>query len=444
MLTLSATTAYAQVGDELDDAASPGEAAPPDPIVPDPIVPDRDAPDRGETSDAPSPVAPPAAAGAESTALPEAETGEGPPEAPAEPDLVFEPYAYVEAFLLWSFLEPSNGVVAYRGFDNRHATFTLSNAVLGARLAYERVYVKVALQWGHTPASYYAGETSVPPIGGTGGSDADLWRVLQEAYLGWDAPVLERGLRIEAGLFLSPIGIEGMAAHDNWNFSRSNLFFGLPFYHTGVRLTLPLDAEWSLTAAAYNGWNTLLDGNDEKSVSVSARFATPEVEAQLLYFGGVERGPLEPERGWRHLLDLTLRVVASEWLELQGQLDAGVEPWSDALYAWVAAALYAKVRPIEWLEISVRGDVFWDGAPYDAGGLRRAPIFFPVEWVSSGTATLTFRPLPQLAFRVEYRHDEAAAPMFYAGEVVTDAAGEPIPTHVRQDTLGVSAIGYLR
>jgi hypothetical protein len=58
-----------------------------------------------------------------------------------------------------------------------------------------------------------------------------------------------------------------MAVRDNWNWSRSNLFFGLPFYHTGVRATYAL-TELGITAGGYNGWNSVLDNNAEKSVAL--------------------------------------------------------------------------------------------------------------------------------------------------------------------------------
>lgn len=146
---------------------------------------------------------------------------------------------YAEAFYQWNFNQPANGITHYRGFDNRHNSFTVANAVLDAQWDYENVIGRVALQVGHTPSTYYLSEPSSPGTAGAGRSDADLWQYLQQAYVGYRFRV-GRGLLVSAGLFLSPIGPEGMAVHDNWNWSRSNLFFGLPFYHTGLRVAYPL------------------------------------------------------------------------------------------------------------------------------------------------------------------------------------------------------------
>jgi hypothetical protein len=109
---------------------------------------------------------------------------------------------------------------------------------------------------------------SRPRPSGAGASNLDVWKFIQQAVVAWHAP-LGRGLLLEAGLFLSPIGPEGMAVKDQWNWSRSNLFFGLPFYHTGMRASYGLSDTLTLSVAAYNGWNSVVDNNDEKSVSAA-------------------------------------------------------------------------------------------------------------------------------------------------------------------------------
>jgi hypothetical protein len=42
----------------------------------------------------------------------------------------FQLGGYVEALYQWNFNSPSNGITNYRGFDNRHNTFTVSNIAL--------------------------------------------------------------------------------------------------------------------------------------------------------------------------------------------------------------------------------------------------------------------------------------------------------------------------
>ncbi|HJL14197.1 MAG TPA: outer membrane beta-barrel protein [Sandaracinaceae bacterium LLY-WYZ-13_1] len=369
-----------------------------------------------------------------------------PPPPPAEDDaddeVTFAPLAYVEAFGAWNFNDPSNGITAYRGFDNRHATFSIANVAFGGRLSFDRVYARVVLQWGLTPSTYYAAEPFGALGGAVGPSLQTLWQVVQEGYFGWNIPLLERGIRLEGGLFLSPVGIEGIAVKDNWNFSRSNLFFGLPFYHTGIRVTVPIDDAWSARVAVYNGWNSVLDNNQEKSVAASVSYADDVLETTLLYFGGVEDDPGVPGRSWRSLFDLTATVHATDWLELQAQVDTGFQPTATDTYVWFTTAAYARVRPVPWLDIALRGDFFWDGAPTGPLGMRQSPIFWPAEWVSSQTLTVALRPVDHLLFMIEYRHDEAASETYFEGAVTTGPDGLGVPNAVRQDTLTLGATAY--
>ena len=75
---------------------------------------------------------------------------------------------YVEAGYQWNFNQPSNGVTAYRGFDTRHNTFTLSNVVLDASGSLGPVSARLALQVGHTPETYYLAEPSAVAQAGQG------------------------------------------------------------------------------------------------------------------------------------------------------------------------------------------------------------------------------------------------------------------------------------
>src|SRR5215831_13624389 len=59
---------------------------------------------------------------------------------------------YVEVFYQWNFNDPSNGITNYRGFDNRHDSFTLDNVVLDALgETGKSVSAHFALQFGPTP-----------------------------------------------------------------------------------------------------------------------------------------------------------------------------------------------------------------------------------------------------------------------------------------------------
>lgn len=350
---------------------------------------------------------------------------------------------YVEALYQWNFNDPSNGITNYRGFDTRHNTITLSNVVLDATGTLGPVSVHLALQVGSTPETYYLAEPDRGRAGGAGASDADVWKFVQQAVVAWRTP-LGRGLLLEAGVFLSPIGPEGMAVKDQWNWSRSNLFFGLPFYHTGLRASYPLSDRLTLSLAGYNGWNSVVDNNADKSVSAAVDYVvTDRVTAHALYFGGVERATDAPEAAgttpWRHVVDAYLAVYPTRWLSLMAHGNAGVEPNAFGVSWWAAGALYARVRLRPWLYLAARGDLFHETPASNAAGTA-SPIFWPARWVSSGTATLDARPHDNVSVRLEYRHDAAGGDTYFRGAVATDpATGAFVPNARTQDTLTLGA-----
>jgi hypothetical protein len=350
---------------------------------------------------------------------------------------------YVEAAYTYAFEKPSNGIINERGFDDRHNTFTVQNAVLDAQGKLGGLSARVALQVGRTPDTYYAAEPRLPGASGAPGSSSDTWRFIQQAYAGYKFDVAS-GLALEAGIFLSPIGLETMAAKDDWNYSRSNLFFGLPFYHTGVRLTLDVTPRTSVMMMITNGYNSVVDNNAGKSIISQLQYKIPDrLIFSLLYMGGPERDAGAPEgQPWRHLADAYVSGKLTSWLELATQVDAGFERNRFGASYFGAGAVYARVHPASWLYLAARGDRFDEHRGAGPAGTA-SPMFFPTRWVSSGTFTFDARPHDHVSLRVEYRHDQAADAMYFAGDVKGDGVKTPyVPNARAQNTLTAAAIAW--
>jgi len=380
-----------------------------------------------------------------------AETAIDDPLAAVASSLPFTLGGWVETFYSFNFNQPSNGITNLRGFDNRHNSFQLSNVVLDLHWDWENLVGRIMLQWGLTPTTYYLAEPQRSAAGtGVGESSIELWQFLQEANIGYRLP-LGSGLLVEAGLFISPVGPEGMAVHEDFLYSRSNLFYGLPFYHVGIRLSYELDEHLTVLVWGINGWNQVLDNNDEKSFIVQFTWTPTEtITANFLYVSGVERAAypaVAAERQlvssdplpWRHLLDANVSATVTDGLELIAQLDAGIEPNRLGLAYWAAGALSLRVSPIEWLSIAARGDFFHEGVPAGA-----TPIFWNgAAWVSGATVGLDLHPEDHFSFRIEYRHDESDRPVYFRGTVPSEpASGLPIGNASSQDTLTLGATAW--
>jgi hypothetical protein len=406
-----------------------------------PTEPDSEQPQLGDEPHEPQAQPPP---------KPPPEPAPSEPAAPeAKPLIKVTPMGYIEAYYAYNFNRPSNGITNFRGFDNRHNTFSLENAALGANWESGPVGGRILLHIGSAPSTYYLTEPALGGTGSTGGANAtgpELWKYIQEAYLTYRAPV-GRGLTFQLGLSASPIGIEAIPIKDNWNWSHSDLFFGLPFYHTGLRATYEWTDEISTTVSVYNGWNSVVDNNPEKSVQGNVTYKLPDkLTVQALYYGGVERPAGAPEGPyWRHTFDFWGELDATSWLSFAAQGSYGWEPNRIGTARWIAGALYARAKANRYVYMAVRGDTFHEHLAADGAGRTSAPIFWNgVEWVSSLTATLDVRPHESISVRLEARHDFSSSPLFFRDAVIGDGSLDRpyVPNARMQDTIALGATAW--
>jgi len=322
------------------------------------------------------------------------------PTATPAPSATFKLSGYGEVFVSHNFNDPDNHITNNRGFDVREDRLAIDNVVVDATGSAGAFSGHLTLQAGLTPDTYYASEP---------GDRA--WRHVQQAYAGYNIPV-GTGLLVEGGIFLSPIGAEGIAVKDNQNWSRSDLFFGLPFYHAGVRATYALTPSATAMVMICKGWNDVVDNNSSPSLMAQLQLkGARSLEAGVLYMGGSERPTGAPEgQPWRHLVDGWARFEAVKDVWLQVQADAGLEENQFGRSSWVDGALSARYKARPFLNLAARGDVFWESVPDGA-----APIFWSgAGRVASATFTVDLRPFPDhMAVMLEARRDWATSDIYF-------------------------------
>jgi hypothetical protein len=342
------------------------------------------------------------------------------PPAPVEEDDPLKKFTvsgYVETFYQYNFNRPGNGISNYRGYDDRHNSLTIQNAVIDVGFRAKDLLARLALQVGRAPAVMYAEETRQDGSDGGGETGPQLWRHLQRASVGWQASKI---VLIEAGLFTSSVNIESLPVKENWNWSRTHLAVRMPNYFAGARATFEVSKRLDLVVSAVNGWNRIVDDNDEKSGIVSAIYRYEDkLTTSLSYVGGVEREGGAPEgRAWRHLADLWTEVALSTVVELGADASAGGEQTRFGFHWFAGAALFGRIHVLDPLWLALRTDRLWEDPAANASGASRF-ILVPAKHVTSLTATLDYRPVKGLSIRLEGRHDAAQAALFFRGEADT-------------------------
>src|SRR5882672_2686352 len=186
----------------------------------------------------------------------------------------------------------SGGGVAFRAFDYRNSTISLNMAELILDKAPDasgpagRTGYHVSLGFGD---AMNVVNTADPGNLHTGTGFAAQAQYLKEAYFSYLAP-LGKGLQVDVGKFVTPMGAEVIESKDNWNYSRGLLFtWAIPFYHFGARAKYVINDKYAVTGFVTNGWNNIVDNNSGKTYGFAFAWTpTKEVSAYVNYLAGPE------------------------------------------------------------------------------------------------------------------------------------------------------------
>lgn len=187
---------------------------------------------------------------------------------------------------------------------------------------------------------------------------------IPEVYLSYVIPI-KKGLRLDLGKFASNFGYEVIGGYDGYNdnFSRSFTFgYGLPFTHTGVKLTYPFSSRISGSLMATNGCDavTRLNGG----ITFGEQFAVVISKATTLTFNFLH-GPERPHNNHdqRSLYEMvgTWKILPRLSMVFDGLYadeDHAASNGSDAI--WKGLAGYAKYNFTKAFSLAFRGEVFAD------------------------------------------------------------------------------------
>ena len=187
---------------------------------------------------------------------------------------------------------------------------------------------------------------------------------IPELYLSYIVPV-GKGLRLDAGKFVTHLGYEVIGGYDGYNdnFSRSFIFgYGIPFIHTGIKATYPFSSRISAAFLLTNGCDavTRLNGG----VTFGGQLAVVTSKTTNLTFNFLH-GPEQPHNAhnirsvyeltgdWKAAPRLTLAIDG-----LYADEDHAISHGSDAI--WKGLAGYSKYSFTRRLSLAFRGEVFAD------------------------------------------------------------------------------------
>ncbi len=187
---------------------------------------------------------------------------------------------------------------------------------------------------------------------------------IPEVYLSYILP-LKKGLRLDVGKFATNFGYEVIGGYDGYNdnFSRGFIFgYGLPFTHTGVKLSYPFSSRISGALLATNACDaaTRMNGGitwDGQVAVVTSRSTTLTINilhgAERPHNNHDKRSLYEVVGTWKALPRLSLAFDG-----LYADEDHATASGSDAI--WKGLAGYAKYNFTRAFSVAFRGEVFAD------------------------------------------------------------------------------------
>jgi hypothetical protein len=191
-----------------------------------------------------------------------------------------------EGYYQYNWNEPFDRVNLLRAYDTRANVFGIQQAAIVIESAPKvdegrRYGARVDLQFGQATETVQGGAANEPR--------PDVYRHIWQAYGTYVFPV-GRGLQTDFGKFASNLGYETNYAKDNQHFSRAYLFNFLPFYHSGLRLSLPVNDKVTLMYMLTNGIQQTEDFNDFKSSHVTTIVKpTGQITWTASYYFGQEQ-----------------------------------------------------------------------------------------------------------------------------------------------------------
>lgn len=238
---------------------------------------------------------------------------------------------------------------------------------------------------------------------------------LKQVFVSVIAP-LGRGLRVDAGKFVTAAGYEVIEGYDGFNDNATHSFlfgYAIPFTHTGVRATYAFSGSLSGMVMVVNGWDDARNTNTAKSLGAQLAYApSAALSVALTGITGPERAGNNHDH--RSLIDLVAVWHATGGVTLGFNADYGAEAGAvveGRTATWKGAAGYLKVPLGAATSLALRLERFEDPEGARTGVPQR---------LSEITVTPEYRAGSHLIVRGDLRLDRSNSPVFEKAAGTTD------------------------
>ena len=367
---------------------------------------------------------------------------------PSKRPLAYGPFTgelRVDAAYHYSFNDPADDTISGSSEVFRHGEFQLTQLGIGGDFLYKNVIARLMTQFGMYSQTTPRNDAST----GRGQWNLDgAYRYISEAYGGYHFDK-KNGVNVEAGIFMSYIGLWSYYNFDNWTYQPSYVSSNTPWFFQGVRVQIFTSDKLKIEPWLVNGWQSY--GRFNKALGVGGQILwRPNGHWSSVfnqYYGKDTLGI--PNRKRFHTddsvsykyLDAPDRKLSKAAASLT--VDGGCE-WGGGVSCSSQYFLGFMIYNRLWFDHDRFGFTVGGGAINNPG--RYLVLMPPINGATafSGTPYFTynpgdsfhawdaqvagdFTPVPYLTVRFEYNHRHANVPYFAGPGGMTPPGGDQGP-----------------
>lgn len=376
------------------------------------------------------------------------------------PLLTLNPYVtasvYLDSYFSFSGNRPADNTLVGSASVGRHNEFMINLASVGLQVNYRNVIANLSLQTGSMLNIVQDLDGTAPR--GRNLSTTNLHNI-REATAGYHFDKAY-GVNVEAGIFMSYIGLESYLLGENWNYNRSLVCDFTPFYFQGVRVQYFPTAKLKIEPWVMNGFQSYGKFNSAPSVGSSFMYRPSESLGLItnLYYG--QDTPSNPERKRfhsdqsllaRYVNRSTSKGVSKAAISINNHIgfQSGGGVRADSAYM-VGFAVANRV----WFNqdkaaLTLRAERISNPTRYLSPPAAYSPQGDQNSLRISGiTGTVDIMPTDFMAFRFELMHRASNVPYFAGRQgTTTPNNGFPAeigiaPTGARRQTTLTAAINF--
>jgi hypothetical protein len=357
---------------------------------------------------------------------------------------------YLDTYYNFNFANPIDNTQTISSSIGRHNEFQVNLASIGVETNYKHIIGRLWLQAGAMQHIVQELDGSVNHGKNTGTGNL---KFIREAAAGYHFDKWY-GINVEAGIFMSYIGLESYLLQDNWSYQRSMPCDFTPFYFQGARIQMFPTQKLKQEIWVLNGWQTYNSYSKSPGIG-SSTYWRPNENLQLVANFYLGRDTQNPDTlgnqsnriRFHHDHSIVARYYKNPKSKGISQMAVsmnnhyGFQKGTDAGDTITAKQHFMYGTSISnriWfnqnkIAITLRGDYLANGGTYLAfspspvtpnaytDGFASDP--YKALQIFQGTATLDLMPNEYITFRFEYGYRQANMPYFAGHGGTTSASG---------------------